>query len=70
MTETEQEIRTQNRRMAWGDVANHLKVAAECLDHALAEMEELDVQHLSGNLEPIAAAVVRFQVLAEEKSSE
>ena len=67
--ETQAQIEAHNKRMAWGDAANHLKVAAEALEYAQGVMDELDAPHISENLTPHVEAVARFQLLAEEKSA-
>lgn len=62
MSETQQEIERHNERELWNDVANHLRIAGECIEQAQSSLEDLGLEDYAKQLDeqkrPLASATI------------
>jgi len=66
---SEAEVEAHNRRELWRDVANHLRVAGECIEQAQGALEDLGQRDLADKLQPSLQAAHVTADVAEVMAS-
>lgn len=62
---SEAEVEAHNRRELWRDVANHLRVAGECIEQAQGCLEDLNEASFAERLQPLADSAMTCLLVAE-----